>query len=639
MKHFIVGTAGHVDHGKSSLVKALTGTDPDRLPEEKARQITIDLGFAELSLGEGIHAGIIDVPGHEDFVRNMVAGVGSIDLALLVIAADDGWMPQTEEHVQILEYLGVSKAVVALTKCDAGNAATAEEDVRNQLGQTTFAAAPIVTCSARTGEGLEELRDVIVAKLSQLPGAPDANKARLAVDRAFTLRGIGTVITGTLTGGCIARTDSVWVQPRGQIARIRSIESHGRATHIAYPGTRTALNLPELTAAADIRRGDVITTGEFRPTDIIDVNVTRSARLQRAAPLKSGTTVYVHHATSRTAARILSLGPNALTAGESSLAQLRLSSPILAFIGDRFIIRDSSEQHTLGGGVVLNVRGDSKKTRDHKYRDWLTHRHRTVTDVEACLKSELALRHYSKVADLLCESHFSAAEISAALERLRQKGELVLAAGFVVDTAVWADASTRSVELIDQTHKERPERPGVEITAVRASLTMLPTALIEGVIDSLCSGDFVRSVSTVRRASHQAAVSGNVRNIAVDIKKALEEHPNDPPSRKQIETDEVHRTALRYLITAGEVTEISPEIAFSSRAVAEIRRRIITFINDRGAATVSELRQEIGTSRRVLVPLLEWFDRHGVTRRVGDKRMLARLAQDGKMRDAQQAHQ
>src|SRR5438477_8165868 len=239
-RHFMIATAGHVDHGKSALVKALTGTDPDRLPEEKARQITIELGFAELNLtapnGETIHAAIVDVPGHEDFVRNMIAGVGSIDLVLLVIAADDGWMPQTEEHLQILQYLGVTHAVIALTKIDIGNANETELQIRVQLRDTAFANAPIVR--TELGHASEQLKEAIASQLSRLEPQRDIGKPRLFVDRAFTLRGIGTVVTGTLTGGILRVGDAVIVQPRGAHSRIRSLQSHGRDVDLAQPGTR-----------------------------------------------------------------------------------------------------------------------------------------------------------------------------------------------------------------------------------------------------------------------------------------------------------------------------------------------------------------------------------------------------------------
>ena len=261
-RHFIIATAGHVDHGKSALVKALTGTDPDRLPEEKKRQITIDLGFAALNAtapnGDRIHAGIVDVPGHEDFVRNMIAGVGSIDLALFVVAADDGWMPQSEEHLQILNYLGVQRAVIALTKSDLGRIDVVTNQIREQLTGTPFADSPIVPTSVRTGTGIEKLVNTLATQLARTEPQRDIRKPRLFIDRVFTLRGIGTVVTGTLTGGSLRRGQQIVVYPTNLETRIRSIQSHGHELEVAQPGMRTAINLPDL-RVDQIKRGDVVT--------------------------------------------------------------------------------------------------------------------------------------------------------------------------------------------------------------------------------------------------------------------------------------------------------------------------------------------------------------------------------------------
>src|SRR5207237_671551 len=324
-RHFIIATAGHVDHGKSALVKALTGTDPDRLPEEKRRQITIDLGFAELNLtaasGDKIHAGIVDVPGHEDFVRNMIAGVGSVDLALFVVAADDGWMLQTEEHLQILTYLGVERAVIALTKSDLGNARSITAQVRERLHDTAFARSPIIPTSARTGEGIESLKSALASELSTMQPQRDFGKPRLFIDRAFILRGIGTVVTGTLTGGRLRRGEGVVIQPQNFDARIRSIQSHGCEVEYAQPGMRTAINLPDVgigDGLGQIKRGDVITVADpsaslwaspaSRASSTLVVRLEKSHRLKpkdpAARPLKNGISVNLHHGTSRFPAKV-----------------------------------------------------------------------------------------------------------------------------------------------------------------------------------------------------------------------------------------------------------------------------------------------------------------------------------------------
>src|SRR5438309_7333927 len=335
MKHFILATAGHVDHGKSALVKALTGTDPDRLPEEKARKITIELGFTQLILDglndQRLHIGIVDVPGHEDFVRNMIAGVGSIDLALFVVAADDGWMPQSEEHLQILNYLGVQRAVIVLTKSDLGRIDDVTNQIRERLTGTSFADSPIVPTSIRTGTGIEKLTNMLAGQLAKTEPQRDIRKPRLFIDRVFTLRGIGTVVTGTLTGGSLRRGQQIVVYPSNLETRIRSIQSHGQELEGAQPGMRTAVNLQDV-SVDQIKRGDVITIRDLgAPGSRLVVILERSARLPRedraARPLKNGSSIYFHHGTSRVAARITDLETGRLEPGEKTIAQIKLAAP------------------------------------------------------------------------------------------------------------------------------------------------------------------------------------------------------------------------------------------------------------------------------------------------------------------------
>ncbi|HEY9462626.1 MAG TPA: selenocysteine-specific translation elongation factor, partial [Vicinamibacterales bacterium] len=375
--HYIVATAGHVDHGKSALIKALTGTDPDRLPEEKARGITIDLGFAHLELGSPevtspIDVGIVDVPGHEDFVKNMVAGVGTIDLALLIVAADDGWMPQTEEHLQILSYFGVRRAVVSLTKADlAGDEAASISDIRLRLQGSPFADAPIVPTSVVTGQGLETLKSALAQELSAAPPPRDIGKPRLAVDRVFTLSGAGTIVTGTLVGGWLQRGQAVLIQPSGHPARIRRIQSHGRDVERSGPGTRTALNLADVDPVAGVHRGDVITVPDMgSASDCLDVMLEISARASR--PLKDGVRARVHYGSGNVPAHIALGAGKELTPGERQLAQLRLESPVFLVAGDYLTLRDWSEQQTLAGAIVLDPDATRRAFRSTDRQQWLT---------------------------------------------------------------------------------------------------------------------------------------------------------------------------------------------------------------------------------------------------------------------------
>ena len=657
-KHFILATAGHVDHGKSALVKALTGTDPDRLPEEKARQITIELGFAHLelsttstlqpSLGYGpannsqpstFSIGIVDVPGHEDFVRNMIAGVGSIDLALLAIAADDCWMRQTEEHLQILTYLGVKRTVIALTKIDRGDAERIKKEIFDQLRNTTFAHAPIVPTSVRTGEGIENLKSALAAEFATIHPQRDVEKPRLFIDRAFTLRGIGTVVTGTLTGGQLHRGQNVVVQPQNFEARIRSIQSHGSELESAQPGMRTAINLPDVAVGhglVQIKRGDVITLAELgRPSSTLVVLLEKSARLgpknPAARPVKNGASVYLHHGTSRFPVKIVMPDGGVLEPGKQALAKLKLQSPVFAFLGDRFVLRDASEQYTIGGGVVLNP--DDKQ---EKYR--LQEQHKLLADgavaleddaesatnwVDLCVRSEIGLRGFVSTQTVLRKSHFSAAEIAESLLRLQRCKEIVVHKGIAAITETWQELRNRAVLLIDNAHKKSPERVGLQLDKLRAALGNQPRDVFEAFIADLRATDFIQRGSVIARRSHQPALPIELHITAARIRERLSKKPFDPPARRAIELDGRAHQVLRFFVEAGEVIEVGADVVLLRENFERMKSAVVAFISKHGAASVSELRQQLQTSRRIMVPFLVKLDRDGVTRRIDDKRTLA----------------
>jgi len=630
IRHFVIATAGHVDHGKSALVKALTGTDPDRLPEEKARKITIELGFAELNLtapnGQTIHAGIIDVPGHEDFVRNMIAGVGSIDLALFVVAADDGWMRQTEEHFQILMYLGVKRAVVALAKSDLKKIDSVTDGIRNQMRETVFARSPIVPTSVRTGEGIENLKSAIASELAAMHPQRDFGKPRLFIDRVFTLRGIGTVATGTLTGGRFHRGQSVIVQPQKLPARIRSLQSHGAEIDCAQPGMRTALNLPDV-AIDQIKRGDVITDSDLVASSTIVAQMERSPRLRAkdpaARPLKNGSSVYLHHGTLRVSARVTLVETKALEPGKKATARLKLASPIFAFVGDRFVVRDASEQHTIAGGVVLDP--DCTNIRGGAQLELLSMRASAMDDVDLCVRSEIGLSGFVSIRTLLNKSHFSASEISEALMRLQRDNEIVLCEEIAANLKFWQKLRGQAIGLIDNAHKTNPERLGLDLSKLRAALGDQFENVFEALIAELCADDFVRKGSAMARTSHRPVLPADLEPIERRIRESLSHKPFDPLPRREIEPDRRAQYVLRFLIESGQVIEVGPDAVLLRDNFEHMQARITEFISKHGPATVSELRQALESSRRIMVPLLERLDRDGVTRRVEDKRILGRI--------------
>jgi selenocysteine-specific elongation factor len=607
-RHFIIATAGHVDHGKSALVKALTGTDPDRLPEEKKRQITPN--------GDSIHAGIVDVPGHEDFVRNMIAGVGSIDLALFVVAADDGWMPQSEEHLQILNYLGVQRAVIALTKSDLGRIDVVANQIRERLTGTSFEDSPIVPTSVRTGMGIEKLVDTLATQLARTESQRDIRKPRLFIDRVFTLRGIGTVVTGTLTGGSLRRGQQIVVYPTNLETRIRSIQSHGQELEVAQPGMRTAVNLPDL-RVDQIKRGDVVTLpGHGAPSSTLVVLVEKPSRPNGdktvAHPLKNGSSIYVHHGASRVAARIRFRESGSLEAGKEKIAHLTLASPIFAFIGDRVVVRDSSEQHTIAGGIVLDPDGNKESPASSVELD----------NVHSLVRATIARQGFARRETLLSKSRFSADEISQALKSLEGNGGIVVCQHVAADCELWRKLRAQAIGLIDGTHKETPERTGIDLGELRSALRIQEPELFESLATDLCQGDFVRKGAVIARTSHRPTLPVHLQLMEKRIREALTGQPFDPPSRKAIESDPQARQVVRFLIETGDVIELAVDVLLLRESFERMNSQVAEFISKNGPATVSELRQAVGSSRRIMVPLLERLDRDGVTRRVGDKRTL-----------------
>jgi selenocysteine-specific elongation factor len=619
-RHFIIATAGHVDHGKSALVKALTGTDPDRLPEEKKRQITIDLGFAALNVtapnGDKIHAGIVDVPGHEDFVRNMIAGVGSIDLALFVVAADDGWMPQSEEHLQILNYLGVQRAVIALTKSDLGPIDVVTNQIRERLTGTPFADSPIVPTSVRTGTGIEKLVNSLAAQLARTESQRDIRKPRLFIDRVFTLHGIGTVATGTLSGGSLSRGQQIVVYPSNLETRIRSIQSHGHELEVAQPGMRTAINLPDL-RVDQIKRGDVVTLADHgAPSSTLIVLIEKSSRPNGdksvAHPLKNGSSIYVHHGASRVAGRIRFRENGSLEEGKEKIARLKLASPIFAFIGDRFVVRDSSERYTIAGGIVLDPDGDKESLVASV----------ALGNVDSLVRATLARHGFAHRESLLSKSRFSADEISEALENFEKNREIVLCENIAADCEFWRKLRAHAIGLIDAAHKESPERAGIDLGELRSALRIQEAEVLESLVADLCEGDFVRKGSVIARVFHRPTLPVEVQPIEQRIREALSGQPFDPPSRKAIESNPQARQVVRFLIENGDVIELALDVVLLHESFERMKSYVAEFISKNGPSTVSQLRQALGSSRRIMVPFLERLDREGFTRRMGDKRSL-----------------
>src|SRR5438477_731804 len=558
----------------------------------------------------------------------MVTGVGSIDLALLVVAADDGWMPQTEEHLQILIFLGVRRIVVALTKVDLVESAdAAEEKVRAQLQDTPFEDAAIVPTSITTATGIEELKAQLAREFSALVPQRDIGKPRLAVDRAFILRGIGTIVTGTLVGGMLRRGQAVVIQPAKIPARIRAIQNHNREVEEIGPGTRTALSLPDVAVAREknspgIWRGNVVTVSEFgEASTIIDVLVSRSSRLSsQTRAIKHGAAVRVHHGSANFNAHVFFQTSEELRAGETAIAQIRFEEPAFIFGGDRFVIRDASEQNTLAGGLVLDPDASVRNFRRAARREFLTNRAQAQKDAGDFDDTQFVSDRAVQRNALLIKSSFSAHEIAESV-----KSTNVIEHGELVVDAKWWNEFLRQVEaIIDVEHTTHPNNRGLALSELRQALAReLPLPEVFDVLTSeLCRNDFVRTGEVIVRATHRPTLPPQLQIAAQKIRAALA--AEKPLSSAELAPDATSRQALRFLRDRGELVELSAEVALATEQFVKMRDATFAFLRKNNSGTASELREFLGTSRRVIIPFLERLDRDGVTRRIADKRVLVK---------------
>jgi selenocysteine-specific elongation factor len=521
--------------------------------------------------------------------------------------------------------------VIALTKSDLGKIDNVSWQIRKQLRDTAFAHSRIIPTSVRRGEGVEISKSALAAEFSTLQPQRDLGKPRLFVDRAFTLHGIGTVVTGTLTGGQLHRGQSIVVQPQNFEARIRSIQSHGSELESAQPGMRTAINLPDVEigdASGRIKRSDVISVVDLgRSSTSLIVLLEKSSRLGRkdvaARPLKNWASVYLHHGTSRLPAKINLLEDRALEPGKQTIAQVKLESPIFAFLGDRFVLRDASEQHTIAGGIVLDPDGDRGKLRSATQRKLFTATAGAPDDVDLCLRSEILVNGFVRKQTVLRKSHFSADEITEALQLLQRRGEIVFHQEIAADAQAWQTLRGRAIALIDDGHKRNPERAGLDLNKLRTALRDEPSDVFEALMSDLCAADFARRGSAIARVSHRPVLPANLKPVATKVREALSAKSFDPPARKEIEVDRHAQQVVRFLIATGEAIEVGSDLVVLRENFERMKSSVVDFISKNGPATVSELRQHIQSSRRVMVPFLERLDRDGVTRRAGDRRRLS----------------
>jgi len=619
----VIGTAGHVDHGKSTLIAALTGTHPDRLKEEQEREMTIDLGFGWLTLPNGEEIGIVDVPGHRDFIENMLAGIGGIDAALLVIAADEGVMPQTKEHLAILDLLQIPAGIIVLTKTDLipdnDWLDLMESDLRTAVKETVMQDAPILRVSARTRSGLDQLIATLVEILRDKPARLDLGRPRLPIDRVFSMSGFGAVVTGTLSDGHISVGDEVQILPSGLTGRVRGLQTHKKKEERAVAGSRTAVNISGI-PIEQIQRGEVLThPGQYQSTRRVDAHL----RLLKdsSSSLKHSSEVKVFIGASETIANLRLLGTEELAPGQEGWIQLELREPIVAVRGDRYILRRPSPGETLGGGIVMDAQPKGR----HKRFD------------EDVLKS-LALLAQGSPADVLFEAALATGiapskEIAArsrlekdsaaeAWNELLENGKIIkiddeLAAAL----PHWNDLREKTLRIVEAYHKNFPLRRGIPREELKSRLKLTPR-VFNAVISRLSTQNLIsESNSFVAKAGHEIRFDNSQQAKVQALMRKFAQSPFSPPSVKECQA-EAGEEVINALIDLNELAAVSQDVVFRKADYDEMAAKIRAALEQKGQISLAEVRDLFDTSRKYAQALLEHLDTTGMTMRDGDYRRL-----------------
>lgn len=628
----VIGTAGHVDHGKSTLVHALTGTHPDRLKEEREREMTIDLGFAWLTLPGGEETGIVDVPGHRDFIENMLAGVGGIDAALFVIAADEGVMPQTREHLAILDLLQIPAGVIALTKTDLAPDPDwidlIEDEVRATLQGTLLAQAPLVRVSARLGQGIDELKHVLSTVLAGCPPRPDLGRPRLPVDRVFSMPGFGTVVTGTLTAGALRLGDEIELLPSGLRGRVRGLQSHKRKTDLAVPGARVAANLSGIDHA-QVQRGEVVCRpGDYAPTRRLDVHFHLLPDVSQ--PLEHNTAVKFFTGAAEIFARLRLLGAEQLLPGESGWLQLELRDPVLAVRGDRYILRRPSPGETLGGGSVVDSAPKGRHKRfDQAVLARLTALQRGTPD-EILHQALLALG-IAPLREVCTRAGLAAPELQPAIDVLQASGQLLaldenpllspVSDTLVASLPAWRRLESLALETLAEFHRSQPLRQGMSREELRNRLRLVQRVSNTLLRRLAAAGQIEERATLVAVAGFQVQFSPHQQRQVSALLARFRAAPTTPPSVKE-SIAEVGEELYNAMVEQGALVQVSPEVVFTRQDYQSLRDRVVRLLEHSGAVTVAQVRDEFNASRKYVLALLEHLDASGVTLRDGDVRRL-----------------
>jgi selenocysteine-specific elongation factor len=627
----VIGTAGHVDHGKSTLIQALTGTHPDRLKEEQEREMTIDLGFAWWNLPDGEEVGVVDVPGHRDFIENMLAGVGGIDAALFVVAADEGVMPQTREHLAILDILKIKTGVVALTKIDMVADPEwldlVEEELHQEFAGTVLAGAPVVRVSAKTGENIDQLHNALQEVLSQSPHRPDLGRPRLPIDRVFTIAGFGTVVTGTLVDGHFSVGDEVVILPGERRGRIRGLQTHQRTEDRAVPGSRTAVNISGVDLD-EVQRGQVVAFPDtFSSTRRMDVafDLLPDSRF----PLEHNTEVKLFIGAAEVIARVRLIGTELLTPGESGWLQVETPEPVVAARGDRYILRRPSPGETIGGGVVLDP---NPRWRHKRFSDQVLARLKALSkgSPEEVLLQALMTMGTATFGEVQKAANMEDAAARESLDALLEteqiipldgEGSAIKSKSWLVARPHWEQTVSKLLEILAEYHRKFPLRLGVPTEEVRSRMKVEPR-LFSTILQQLVADQRVQVQGSMAWLPDHEVVFNPEQQRRIDgLLSKFASKPFSPPTIKD-SIAEIGEDLFQTLVAMGTLLPVSHEVAFRTEDYQQAIKDAAQLAEQHGTFTLAQARDHWGTTRRYVQDLLEYMDREGITLRVGDGRKL-----------------
>jgi selenocysteine-specific elongation factor len=612
----VIGTAGHVDHGKSTLVESLTGMNPDRLKEERERQMTIDLGFAWMELPSGEQVGIVDVPGHRDFIENMLSGVGGIDAALFVVATDEGVMPQTREHLAILDILQIQGGVVVLTKIDLvddhGWIDLVEEDVRNVLSGTVLEAAPIVRVSARNGQGIAELIEKLDEVLAERPARQDVGRPRLPVDRVFSIAGFGTVVTGTLSEGHFRVGEEIEILPQGLKGRIRGLQTHKQKEDLALPGSRTAVNISGV-ALEQVKRGNVVAhINDYQPTRRMDVRFRLLSDVSK--PLKHNVEVKLFVGAAEVLARVRTLGNEVINPGDEGWLQLETREPVVVVRGDHYILRRPSPGETLGGGIVV----DPNPRRRHKrFAAGLINQLESLAEGTPAdiLLQALAAMVAAPLREVTIRSNLKENDAQQASEELMNRGEIITTKGY------WEQLSLKTLEIIADYHQTYPLRKGMPKEELKSRLKLSPR-LFSGLTKKLIQQKKLREAGPfILYPDHEIRFSPQQDKIVRSLLNQFAASPFSPPSIKDSKS-QVGEDVYDAMVDQELLVPVSSEVVFRREDYNQMVAEVKDLLNKNGTLSAAQVRDHFQTSRRYVLAFLEHLDEIGVTIREGDVRRL-----------------